>query len=39
MEPLVAALAEVVHRHRLTELQPAALEAALEEAVLLRLVT
>jgi len=39
MELLVAALAEVVHHHRLTELLPAALEVALEEAVLLRLVT
>jgi hypothetical protein len=35
MELLVAALGEVVHRHRVTELLP----AALEEAVLLRLVT
>jgi hypothetical protein len=39
MELLVAALAEAVHRHRVTELLLAALEAALEEAVLLRLVT
>jgi hypothetical protein len=39
MELLVAALAEVVRRHQATELLPAALEVALEEAVLLRLVT
>lgn len=39
MELLVAVLAEVVHRHRVTELLPAALEVALEEAVLLLLVT